>query len=446
MSRINEESFRKKYYEINRADRTDGDVGSGFGADDTGFGSDKAGLEAVLNAERAGFDEKENLPEFKNFLGERADGKNVDNGHIAVLSTATLRRWIVAGKYRSDELSKKKLVESGLVDPLADGFMVYDDDVLPYSLFHGDDVGCTYVLHMGGRNITLQIIDPETFFFALPFADASNRNDSDFGGDGIGEGYPDEFDDTNDSDVFDDSDIDDEDADDFDYGYGADDERTVTEDRDAEEKDRVAEGKIKEKNYPALSKPTMVIVVDAVKCGSLISVLRNTCDGKPSNDWFDFLFPGGRSDEAGLKSKFFISLIDGRALKVVASSATPYAYCDKQSTLVSRLSLLWMNGFADPDKKWIKVVRENERELFGRNDSQTLVLITDDEQNFTPDDAEWFENLKDDVKTFVIGVGSGGKRAALALEPDESRSFVNAPSKEDLKKAFESVVRMTGEY
>ncbi len=441
MSRINEESFRKKYYEINRADGADGNVGSGFGADDTGFGSDKAGLEAVLNAERAGFDEKENLPEFKNFLGERADGKNVDNGRIAVLSTATLRRWIVAGKYRSDELSKKKLVESGLVDPLADGFIVYDDDVLPYSLFHGDDVGCTYVLRMGGRNITLQIIDPETFFFALPFAGASDSVDPDFEGEGVGEENSNELDD---SDVFDDSDIDDED--DFDYGYGADDERTVTEDHDAEEKDRVAEEKIEKKNYPALGKPTMVIVVDAVKCGSLISVLRNTCDGKPSNDWFDFLFPGGRSDESGLKSKFFISLIDGRALKVVASSATPYAYCDKQSTLVSRLSLLWMNGFADPDKKWIKVARENEKELFGRNDNQTLVLITDDEQNFTPDDAEWFENLKDDVKTFVIGVGPGGTRAALALEPDESRSFVNAPSKEDLKKAFESVVRMTGEY
>ena len=427
MSRINEESFRKKYYEINRETAADG-------AD----GAANAGSEKAKGAERAGFDEKEFLPEFKNFLGESVNDENVDNGRIAVLSTATLRRWIGAGKYQSRELSKKKLVEAGLVDALATGFMVYDDDVLPYSVFHGEDVGCTYVLHGKDENVTLQIIEPETFFFALPFGSDSESDEADLGGEDIGD--ENEFDDTSDPDVFDEDDIDDSDFDD-----GADDERTVTEDfsaEEAEEKNCVVE----EKNFSALAKPTMVIVVDSVKDGSLVSVLRNTCDGKPSNDWFDFLFPGGRSDESGLKSKFYISLVDGRALKVVASSMTPDAYCDKQSTLVSRLSLLWMNRFADPDKKWIKVVRENAKELFGRNTNQTLVLLTDDEQNFTPDDAEWFDNLKDDVKIFVIGVGSGGARAAFALKPDESRCFPATPSKEELKKAFEAAVRMAEEY
>lgn len=413
MSRINEESFRKKYYEINRSNAD--------GAADSGFATDAEDLGSGLNAERAAFCEKENLPEFKNFLGKRVDGENVDNGRIAVLSTATLRRWIDAGKYRSDELSKKKLVESGLVDPLADGFMVYDDDVLPYSLFHGDDVGCTYVLNGADESVTLQIIDPETFFFALPFATASFNGECD--------------------------------------SDGADDERTVTEDFSAEKyaaeeytaeeytaeekEERTPEEKTGKKNYPALEKPTMVIVVDTVNSGSLIGALRNTCDGKPLNDWFDFLFPRGWSDESGLRSKFFISLIDGRALKVVESRVTPYAYCDKQSTLVSRLSSLWMNGFADPDKKWIKVAHENANELFGRNANQTLVLITDAEQNFTDEDDEWFGALRNDVKTFVIGVGSAGAKAALALDPDESRSFAGVPSKEDLKKAFEAVVRMT---
>lgn len=146
-------------------------------------GEVKVDPEDLATPERAPMDEKDKLPEYKNCdcksvdVALKENGESVDNGPIAVLSMATLIRWIGDGRYCANQkLSAKDLAAAGL---MADGvryIIVHDDAKYPYSLTISDTRECKIWYSMNeDESSALVLENAGMFFFSRPFENEAEK-------------------------------------------------------------------------------------------------------------------------------------------------------------------------------------------------------------------------------------------------------------------------------
>ena len=146
-------------------------------------GEVKVAPEDLATPERAPMNEKEKLPEYKNCdcksvdVALKENGESVDNGPIAVLSMATLIRWIGEGRCCANQkLSAKDLAAAGL---MADGvryIIVHDDAKYPYSLTISDTRECKIWYSMNeDESSALVLENAGIFFFSRPFENEAEK-------------------------------------------------------------------------------------------------------------------------------------------------------------------------------------------------------------------------------------------------------------------------------
>jgi len=345
-------------------------------------------------AERTGFDDKSNFPVFVNFQ-EKSLSECMANNRAAVLSSATLRRWIQAGRYSGSELSLSKLRESGLIDERATLIMVYDDDVYSYSVEKDEELGVLYTLYyrLGKQSLAtrLQVIEPQSFFFAVPFGkpyfgaeEAENEESECVKEDMVAENAVDDV-------IFGGEDekecgkwVNENPTDCATYTV---DSSTGSTSENAEEKENNTEEPHPEpekKKYGMLNKPTLILVVDFQE-EKLINLLKT--EPGENNDWLDYLLPERN------ETRCFVAVVDVNASKIIVSKEKNdfNAYTDSKTRIVSRVCRLTTRKSGNR-KNWVSVIRENEDELLNRSANQYVVFFSDHEGGYGEDD-DWFENV-----------------------------------------------------
>lgn len=359
-------------------------------------------------AERAPFEAKDNMPAFVNYSGETLDKAIEKGGFPTVLSAATLRRWIVKFNYCRDEISKDALVKSGLIDERADTFILFDDDELDYNIAYGENVGCKLTLNssaFSGGKRSFVLIEPTQFFFAVPITE-----------------------------------ITDEDVDcEFEEASESSEEITLA---DYGENGECREGEIAKEScdvrsaesskYPPLDKPTMLIVVDDAPTDNKIICDICETDGEPDNDWLDGF---GRNDLS-----FDIAFLDARTGSLMKKGAEVDVYCSTASGVRQKASSLCRQDRA-PDIAWQDVVKQNKNELFGRNEKQCVVLLSDRGEERTAERLADLSTVDSSLILCAVGLEEGKYKYGIYSAEKSKINFesINARGKAALKKIFDKI-------
>lgn len=396
---ITKELFRSKYDELNKKKDNDSTL-----------------------AERAAFDAKDNLPVFLNCCGqslsdaiERAidfgvdDGSDLEKAAPAVLSAATLRRWIIKFDYKGDSIGKSELVKWGLVDKTANAFILFNDDEYDYKVFYDEEKGCTLCLNSpafdgGKRNFSLTD-EPQRFFFGVAIT-AYDENDEE-----------DNEECSEPQLKFDDS---------ISVYLNSDEIQSTCTDYN----DQNQFFEIEEQKYAKLDKPALLLVVD-VKNNDIVETLKRT-DDVPANDWLDGFTASNN------KTNAYIAFLDGRKGELKRRGKKPDVYCDVLLGVRSMLNYLCLAD-EKTNKTWFDVVRENKEMLFERNEKQCLVLLTDGDKVQAIDRLSELKKEFDGVTFCLIRFDESYKYLILGDDGENEETSVAGKGKAALKTIFERI-------
>lgn len=356
-------------------------------------------------AERAPFSAKDNMPAFVNYKGETLDNAVENGGVPTVLSAATLRRWIVKFNYNKDEISKEFLADCGLIDARADTFILFNDDELDYNIAYGEDVGCRLTLNSsafsdGKRSFVL--IDPEQFFFAVPIAVYEEQNDEEEPCESLEEST-----------------------------FAAYDENAECGE-DACALENCDNGEADPIEYPQLDKPTMLIVVDDAPTDNKIIDDINKTDSEPSNDWLDGF--GERDLSAN------IAFLDTRTGSLMKKDSDSDVYCNTASGVRQKFSSLCRQDKTS-ETAWQDVVKKNKNELFGRNERQFVVLLSDRGEGQIVEQLAALSEIDSSLVLCAISLDEGKYKYGIYCAEECKVNFetIKACGKAALKTIFDKI-------
>lgn len=368
-------------------------------------------------AERAPFSAKDNMPAFVNYKGETLDNA-VENGSVpTVLSAATLRRWIVKFNYNKDEISKEVLVECGLIDARADTFILFNDDELDYNIAYGENVGCRLTLNssaFSGGKRSFVLIDPEQFFFAVPIAVYEEKNEEEEENESLEESTL------------------------ADYGEDGEDVEDVEDCanvescEDARSLENCDNCETEPVKYLPLDKPTMLIVVDDAPTDNKIIDDINKTDSEPSNDWLDGF--GERDLSVN------IAFLDTRTGSLMKKDSDRDVYCNTASGVRQKFSSLCRQDKTS-ETAWQDVVKQNKNVLFGRNERQCVVLLSDRGEGQIVEQLAALSEIDSSLVLYAISLDEGKYKYGIYCAEESKVNFesINARGKAALKTIFDKI-------
>ncbi len=383
-------------------------------------------------AERAPFSAKDNMPAFVNYKGETLDNAVENGGVPTVLSAATLRRWIVKFNYNKDEISKEFLADCGLIDARADTFILFNDDELDYNIAYGEDVGCRLTLNssaFSGGKRSFVLIDPEQFFFAVPIAVYEEQNDEEEPCESLEESTFAAYDENAEGGI----DIEDgENAECSEDACALEDGENAECSEDACALESCDNGEADPMEYPQLDKPTMLIVVDDAPTDNKIIDDINKTDSEPSNDWLDGF--GERDLSAN------IAFLDTRTGSLMKKDSDSDVYCNTASGVRQKFSSLCRQDKTS-ETAWQDVVKKNKNELFGRNERQFVVLLSDRGEGQIVEQLAALSEIDSSLVLCAISLDEGKYKYGIYCAEECKVNFetIKACGKAALKTIFDKI-------
>lgn len=371
-------------------------------------------------AERAPFSAKDNMPAFVNYKGETLDNAVEKGGVPTVLSAATLRRWIVKFNYNKDEISKEVLVKCGLIDARADTFILFNDDELDYNIAYGENVGCRLTLNSsafpGGKR-SFVLIEPDRFFFAVPIAVYEEENAEEEPNEGLEESTLADYGD------------DCEGCEDAENGENC---ANVESCEDAGPLKDCDNGETESVEYSPLDKPTMLIVVDDAPTDNKIIDDINKTDSEPSNDWLDGF--GERDLSVN------IAFLDTRTGSLMKKDSDCDVYCNTASGVRQKFSSLCRQDKTS-ETAWQDVVKQNKNALFGRNERQCVVLLSDRGEGQIVEQLAVLSEIDSSLVLYAISLDEGKYKYGIYRAEESKVNFesINARGKAALKTIFDKI-------
>lgn len=368
-------------------------------------------------AERAPFSAKDNMPAFVNYKGETLDNAVENGGVPTVLSAATLRRWIVKFNYNKDEISKEFLADCGLIDARADTFILFNDDELDYNIAYGEDVGCRLTLNssaFSGGKRSFVLIDPEQFFFAVPIAVYEEQNDEEEPCESLEESTFAAY------------------GENAEGGIDGEDGENAECREDACALENCDNGEADPIEYPQLDKPTMLIVVDDAPTDNKIIDDINKTDSEPSNDWLDGF--GERDLSAN------IAFLDTRTGSLMKKDSDSDVYCNTASGVRQKFSSLCRQDKTS-ETAWQDVVKKNKNVLFGRNERQFVVLLSDRGEGQIVEQLAALSEIDSSLVLCAISLDEGKYKYGIYCAEECKVNFetIKACGKAALKTIFDKI-------